>query len=199
MKNNITQNQGIGSSVKQSVRGRERLLSIRIGASSLFSTSIFALAALLALSSVLSNSESHGLVSVGSLGWRDPASRPFPNVSPTSDVDDIIQDYEPYLQFVAAVGKDVDPKNARLLAQKWVVLKKSDKNGAARFLKLLKFEMDQHLQLTGGSSVRMHSDSPAVRKWVKRFIRDWYREADEQLFRTYALKMSAKNQLAKAE
>jgi len=196
---NITHNQGTGTSVKQSVRGRELLLSIRIGASSLFSTSIFALAALLALSSVLSTSTSDGLLSVGSLGWRNPASRPFPNVSPTDDVSDIINDYEPYLQFVTAVGKDVDPKNAKGLAQKWAALKKSDKKGAARFLKLLKFEMDQHLQLTGGSSVRMHSDSPAVRNWVKRFIRDWYREADEQLFRTYALKMSEKNQIAKAE
>ncbi len=196
----INQNKVTDNSTKGTGRGRERLLSLRIRASSLFSTSVFAVAALLALLSVFGNSEGNDWLSAASLGWRDPASRPFPNVGSTSDADDQVKEYEPYLQFVLTVGNGVDSRTAKALAGKWTELRKRDKQGAARFLKGLKFEMDQHLQLTGGSSKRMTSDSPAVRNWVKRYIKDWYREADEHLFRGYALRLAARNQsLAKAE
>lgn len=198
MKQTTTQHNS-DSLAKGNVRSRERLLSIRIRASSLFSTSVFAVAALLALLSVFGSSDGDGLLSAASLGWRDPASRPFPNVGKTDDADDMIKEYKPYLEFVATVGEGVDPRTTKVLKAKWADLHKRDRTGAARFLKLLKFEMDQHLQLTGGSSKRMHSDSPAVRAWVKRYIKDWSREVDEHLFRGYALRMSAKYSIAKAE
>lgn len=131
------------------------------------------------------------------MGLRDPASRPFPSVSSTEDIKDTLEDYKPYLNFVLAVGKEVDPPAAKGLATRFTTLKKNDPKAAARFLRTLKFEMDQRLALAGGSTQRMSSDSPIVRGWVKRFIRNWNREANEGLFRVYALRLAAKNQQAK--
>lgn len=181
-------------------RSRERLLSLRIRALSLYSISVFALSALVAGITITHGNERNSWVYSASLDARDPASRPFPNVSSTSDVDDILDNYVVYLQFILAVGNDVDHQAAKGIAAKWNQLKKNDRAAAARFLKGLKFEMDQRMQLTGGSSKRMTSDSPAVRSWVKRYIKDWYREADEHLFRSYATRLAVRNQqIAKAE
>jgi hypothetical protein len=192
----ITRKHKADNSVSGARRSRERLLSLRIRASSLFSTSVFAIAALLAALSLFGNSENGGWLSAASMGLRNPASRPFPNVASTSDYDDQLDDYQPYLQFVLAVGNDVDSRRAKALAAKWTELKKRDKRAAARFLKGLKFEMDQRLQLTGGATRRMHSDSPAVRRWVKKYLPDWYREADEHLYRSYALRLAARTRTA---
>lgn len=175
------------------------MLSLRIRASSLFFTSVFAVAALLALLSGYGSSASNDWLSAASLGWRAPASRPFPNTSTASDVDDMLKDYDSYLQFVLIVGNGVDSRNAKALAGKWSQLRKNNPTAAARFLKGLKFEMDNHLQLVGGSSTRMTTDSPAVRAWVKRYLRDWYREADEHLFRTYAMRLSTKYNSSRAQ
>ena len=181
-------------------RSRERLLSIRIRALSLYSISVFVLSALVGGITILHGNQSNSWVNAASLDARDPASRPFPNSSSATEVDDILDNYAVYLQFILAVGNDVDHTAAKTITAKWAQLKKADRPAAARYLKGLKFEMDQRMQLTGGSSKRMTSDSPAVRGWVKRYIKDWQREVDEHLFRSYATRIAARNQqIAKVE
>jgi hypothetical protein len=200
MNDNTTQTKASDNSASKAARGRERLLSLRIRASSLFSISVFAAAALLTALSVHGNQDSDHWLSAATLGLRDPASRPFPNVAGADDADEVLTDYRPYVEFILAVGQSVDPRTAKSLKAKWTKLQeKRNRASGARYLRLLKFEMDQHLQLTGGSSKRMHSDTPAVRAWVKRFIKDWNREAEEHLFRQYALAMAEKNHQARAE
>ena len=117
---------------------------------------------------------------------RDVASLNFPTYESTSDEGEILGEYPAYLNFVLEIGKNVDHKTASRLAQIYVKLRKKSPVGAARFLKGLRFEMVTKLELMGASPQSITTQTPVIRHWVGRYMKDWLREADEHLFRSYA-------------
>jgi hypothetical protein len=117
---------------------------------------------------------------------RGLASLPFPRHGATNDVDDILNDYQDYLKFAAAIGRDVDPSTTQKLLKTYDKLRARDRKGAARFLRGLRFEMVQKLEFMGISQKNVTTQTPAVRSWVRRFLKAWHREADEYLFRAIA-------------
>ncbi|MBY0369301.1 hypothetical protein K2X33_01360 [bacterium] len=117
---------------------------------------------------------------------RDLASMPFPNHKQTSDTGTIMDDYPEYLAFVLDIAKDTDPKAARLLEERYSRLVKADDKLAARFLKGLRFEIVQKLELSGISPKRLTSDNSTMRNWVSKYIGAWVREVDEYQYRAYA-------------
>mgnify|MGYP000947049252 CR=1 FL=1 len=110
----------------------------------------------------------------------------FPRVSTVRDTDDILEEYPVYLQYVAEIGKRTDAPNTTRLLQIYSKLQKRSPENAARFLKGLRFEMIQKAELIGLSSQSLSTSNPKMRSWVGRFMKEWVREADEQLFRTYS-------------
>lgn len=119
---------------------------------------------------------------------RQPASLPFPRHQSSSDKSDILSEYPDYLRFVLEIGKDVDPQTAQFLSKNYQSLRKRDPSNAARFLKGLRFEMVQKLELMGMSPSSVSTATPSVRQWVKRYLKEWNREADEYLFRSIAFR-----------
>lgn len=117
---------------------------------------------------------------------RDVASLGFPTYESTSDEGEILGDYPAYLNFVLEIGKNIDHSTASRLAQTYVKLRKKSPVGAARFLKGLRFEMITKLELMGASPQNINTQTPEIRRWVGRYIKEWLREADEHLFRAYA-------------
>lgn len=120
------------------------------------------------------------------LGERNVASLAFPTYDSTSDEGEILGDYPAYLNFVLEIGKTTDRGTAGRLAQTYLKLKKKSPVGAARFLKGLRFEMVTKLELMGVSPQSISTQSPEIRRWVGRYLKEWLREADEHLFRAYA-------------
>lgn len=119
---------------------------------------------------------------------RQPSSLPFPRHRGTKDVDDILSDYPDYLRFVMEIGKDVDPATTQKLGATYTSLRKRDPKGAARFLRGLRFEMVQKLEFLGTSHASVTTSTPVVRQWVRRYLKEWHREADEYLFRSIAFR-----------
>lgn len=119
---------------------------------------------------------------------RQLSSLPFPRLSATSDVDDVVSEYPAYLRFVVEVGKDIDPVTARGLQQTYDKLRRRDARGAARFLRGLRFEMVQKLEFMGINPQTVTTSSPVMRQWIGRYIKAWHREADEYLFRSIAFR-----------
>ncbi len=117
------------------------------------------------------------------LGDRHPDAMSFPRLANTSDVDEVLNDYPAYLRFVLEVGKDKDKKTAERLDHVYSQLRQRDPNGAARFLRGLRFEILQKLELLGVSEESVSTSSPVIRRWIAKFLPTWYREADEYLFR----------------
>lgn len=128
---------------------------------------------------------------------RHLASLPFPHVSEVSDTNDILDSYIVYLKFVTTVASDIDYRSSQGLGDKFKALRKRDPNRAAQFLKGLRFEMEQYLQLKAIPRARLHSDSGEMRRWVGKFVRVWHREVDEALYRAKANAFT--KSLAKAE
>ncbi len=124
---------------------------------------------------------------------RSIASMAFPQVSTESDTDDIISNYTTYLRFVLEVGSQTDSRTAQRLAQTFEKLRGHYPQGAALFLKGLRFEMIQKEEFMGASPAALSSSSPEMRRWVGKFMKDWLRECDEQLFRSVALARSSRN------
>jgi hypothetical protein len=124
---------------------------------------------------------------------RGPASIEFPRHKATSDVGDIMDDYPEYLQFVLSIGRDVNPKVAAQIEERYSKLRKADERLAARFLKGLRFEMIQKLELSGLSPKRVSTSTPVMRKWVAKYLPAWLREVDEYQFRAYAFAMAKRN------
>lgn len=119
------------------------------------------------------------------------ASR-FPVVNETSDVGDILEDYIGYAKFVLEIGKQLSPSQAEKFASLYNQLKKRDKAMAARFLKGLRFEMMEKVELMGVATDSLSTKSPEMRKWVTKYLPEWNRELDEKLFRSYSLALSQK-------
>lgn len=117
---------------------------------------------------------------------RDIASQAFPNHRLTSDDDRILDNYKDYLNFVLEVGQGTNAKSARLLEERFEKLKKADEKLAARFLKGLRFEMHQKLELSGLSPARVSTNNAEMRRWVNKYLGAWLREVDEYQYRAYA-------------
>jgi hypothetical protein len=110
----------------------------------------------------------------------------FPLVRESSDEEDILRTYPAYLAFVVTVGRDVDAPTTKKLVNTYENLKRRSPSGAARFLKGLRFEMVQKVELMGIPPRRLTTKSSQLRPWVNKYLKEWAREADEQLFRSIA-------------
>jgi hypothetical protein len=115
------------------------------------------------------------------------AAMPFPTTRETNDADDILNTYVVYLNFVLEVGRETNSAEAQRLADTYQKLRRVHPVGAARFLKGLRFEMTEKLQLAGIAPSNASSRSGEMHRWVNKFLRDWTREADEHLFRAVAI------------
>lgn len=120
----------------------------------------------------------------------------FPVLETERSTNDILESYPAYLKFVVEVGKDLDRDNAAKLVKLFDSLKRKNPRGAALFLKGLRFEMVQKVELMGREPKEISSSNPEYRKWVARYLKEWVREADEHLFRAYS---ASKAELAVAE
>jgi len=114
------------------------------------------------------------------------AAMSFPIAAVTSDQDDILKEYPAYLSFVLEVGRDVDHASAVRLGSLYARLKTRSPQDTARFLKGLRFEMAHKLQLMGANPQSITTQNPTIRRWVGRYIKEWSRECDEHLYRSYA-------------
>lgn len=121
---------------------------------------------------------------------RDLDNLRFPNHPVTNDVGEILEQYKDYLNFVVEAGRATSPSVAKQLEEKYAALEKQDRGLAARFLRGLRFEMHQKLELTGLPARGVTTAQPGVRRWVGRFLSIWAREADEYLFRARAGKIA---------
>lgn len=151
------------------------------------SFALLSLAAMLA--GLLSLSGTNGL----GRELREPMSIQFPQHKLTSDMGDILSDYPDYLKFVLEIGRVTDGRSASLLAKKYAQLRQRNPELAARFLRGLRFEMVQKLEFVGGTNARITTDTPFMRNWVTKFIREWAREADEYLYRSYGAQLARRN------
>lgn len=123
------------------------------------------------------------------------AASKFPTAEETSDVSDILEDYLPYAQFVLEIGRELSPAQANKFATLYNQLKKRDKVMAAKFLKGLRFEMNEKVELMGAAPSSLSTRHPEMRKWVVKYLPEWNREIDERMFRSYSTALS--QQLAK--
>ena len=124
---------------------------------------------------------------------RDTASMAFPLYKSTSDVGDIMDDYPAYLQFALTIGRDVNAPVARQIEERFMKLKRADEKLAARFLKGLRFEMIQKLELVGMSPKRVTTENATMRKWVAKYLPAWLREVDEYQFRAFAASIAKRD------
>lgn len=123
---------------------------------------------------------------------RTPAAA-FPYAEKEDDYDDMLEDYQVYLNFVVSVGRRVNSRRARNIAQKFSKLKSQDPREAARYLKGLKYEMDHRRLLTRKSRRALGSGSRYTRRWIGRYLDNWENELDEALFRSYVKRMVARD------
>lgn len=137
-----------------------------------------------------------GLVSFSHNGYaaseRELASSAFPRVKVAYETDDILEDYQPYFDFVVSIGKQADPSSTQKLIRSFNELQKRNPESAARFLKGLRFEMLEKAERLGRTEAKISSSSSEMRKWVNRFMKDWAREADEHLFRVNSSQLARK-------
>jgi hypothetical protein len=117
---------------------------------------------------------------------RNLSSNRFPMVETERTTSDILDSYPVYLKFVADIGREVDRNNSAKLIKLFESLKRKNPRGAALFLKGLRFEMVQKIELMGKDPRDISSSSPEFRKWVAKYLKEWVREADEHLFRAYS-------------
>jgi hypothetical protein len=114
----------------------------------------------------------------------------FPNIQAQNDVNDILDVYPTYLQFVVEVGREVDNSNTQRLIQIFNRLKKQNPTGAALFLKGLRFEVVQKVELMGSNPSHVNTRTPEIRRFVGRYMKEWVREADEHLFRSVSTQIT---------
>lgn len=152
----------------------------------------FAWAAIIMMGLAVLATSSSGNSSLWSLYGARLASRGldsvqgFPQTKESRDADVILRTYPAYLTFALEVAKEVDAANAKKLQNSYDNLRKRSPEGAVRFLKGLRFEMVQKLELMGMPATRVSTRTPEVRRWIGRFTKEWAREADEYLFRAVA-------------
>ena len=109
----------------------------------------------------------------------------FPNLRATHDQGDILDDYPAYLTFVLEIGRQVDISTAKRLETTYSNLRKRSPQGAARFLKGLRFELVQKLEFMGLPPSDASTSNQTLRRWVAKWQREWLREADEHYFRSF--------------
>ncbi len=117
---------------------------------------------------------------------RDLDSMEFPRHKATSDVGDIIEEYPDYLRFALTIGRSENPALAKQIEERFARLRNADEKSAARFLKGLRYEMVQKLELSGLSPKRANTENPMLRRWVAKYMPLWLREVDEYQFRAFA-------------
>ncbi|NBX75416.1 MAG: hypothetical protein EBQ92_02595 [Proteobacteria bacterium] len=132
------------------------------------------------------------LVGLASLSTNGYAATAFPNVRTVRDTSDILDNYQPYLDFVVRVGNEVDASSTRKMVASFTELKKRNPEAAARFLKGLRFELVDKAERMGRRTVSLTSQNPEMQKWVGRFIKEWAREADEHLYRVTSSQIAKK-------
>lgn len=125
---------------------------------------------------------------------REIASMQFPRHKATNDVGDIMDDYQDYLNFALTIGKRENPTVARQIEERYFRLKNADEKLAARFLKGLRFEMMQKLELVGLPPKRVTTETPVMRRWVAKYMGLWLREVDEYQFRAFATSLAKRNE-----
>jgi len=116
----------------------------------------------------------------------------FPEIARSNDVDSILDDYPAYLKFVLEIGRKTDPLVARKLQHTYEALLKYFPKSAALFLKGLRFEMLQRLELSGRSSRSISTQTGEYRRFVSRYLKTWLYEADEHYFRARVASMVAR-------
>jgi hypothetical protein len=114
---------------------------------------------------------------------RMPASLAFPQVRVARNDGEALSLYPVYLQYVLEVGNETDRLQSKRLSDLYEKLRGRYPVQAACFLKGLRFEMVAKQELMGANLSQLSSHSPEMRRWVRKFIREWVREADEYLFR----------------
>lgn len=136
-----------------------------------------------AITFLLSTGIAYGSISSVSHVSRHISSLGFPVVDSERSTDDILDAYPAYLKFAVEVGKDVDRDSANKLVKIFDSLKRKNPKGAALFLKGLRFEMIQKIELMGRDPRDVSSSNPEYRRWIGKYLKEWVREADEHLFR----------------
>jgi hypothetical protein len=126
------------------------------------------------------------------LAHRVVASQPFPRHPRLRDEDEILERYRDYLVFAVSIGRSTNSSQARDLMDQFSKLEKESPTHAAQFLKGLKYEMDQKVEILGLVPSRVYSSHPRLRPWVGKFLPVWLREVDEARFRAYTDKLIAK-------
>jgi len=132
------------------------------------------------------------LLGIASLSTTGYASTAFPMVRTVRDSSDILNQYQPYFDFVVRIGNEVDASSTRKMIASFTELKKRNPEAAARFLKGLRFELMDKAERMGRREVSLTSQNPEIQKWVGRFIKEWAREADEHLYRVYSSQIAKK-------
>lgn len=130
-----------------------------------------------------------GIVSLSKNGY---AATSFPSVRIVRDTSDILKNYQPYLDFITQIGNQVDSASTGKMLASFTELKRRNPEGAARFLKGLRFEMVDKAERMGQREEKLSSSSPEIRNWVRKFIKEWAREADEHLYRVYSSQIARK-------
>ncbi|MFM8314969.1 MAG: hypothetical protein ACKOA8_11855, partial [Deltaproteobacteria bacterium] len=145
---------------------------------------------------LLSTGTAFGVGETSSQVSRNLSSTQFPQVETEYSTDGILDSYPAYLKFVYEVGKDFDRNSSAKLVKLYESRKRRNPRQAALFLKGLRFELIEKVQLMGKDPRQISSSSPEFRRWIGKYLNEWVREADEHLFRSYS---ASKNELAKAE
>lgn len=135
----------------------------------------------------------HSLITVLFTSALEANTRVFPQIGEEKEVDDILEHYPDYLRFILAVASQVDRASANRLHKNYQKLVKFDRSAAARFLKSLRFEIVHKVELMGTSPRAITTQNTEIRRWVRRFVPEWSREADEHLFRAVAMRAIEKN------
>jgi len=117
---------------------------------------------------------------------RTPASLNIPHVGEV-DEGDIIESYEPYLNFVIQIGNKVNYKITHKIIQKYTKLKEIDQRKAALFLKGLRYEIE-HFRTIQGLTRKTQISQLKLVNWVREYLIEWYREVDEYFIRAYVEK-----------
>jgi len=130
-----------------------------------------------------------GMVTLSKTGYAGTA---FPQAGVARDTSEILKQYQVYLDFVVQVGKRADVNATKQLETRFAELRSKNPEGAARFLKGLRFELNEKAQRMNRRDVALNSQNPEIIRWVGRFMNQWAREADEHLYRVYSSQLARK-------
>lgn len=130
-----------------------------------------------------------GMVTLSNTGY---AAMAFPNVGTARDTQEMLKRYQVYLEFVVQIGRTSDLASTQRMEAKFAELKRRNPEGAARFLKGLRFELLDKAQRLGKQETILNTQNAELIRWVGRFMGQWAREADEHLYRVYSSQLAKK-------